>query len=89
MGYSLQGHKELNTTEQLSTFIYHPSIIYLSIYLPTYLPIYLSGFLWKTLTTTGGEKGFGERDQEERKREKIVSFTKATVEKACLLHLYS
>ena len=85
MGYSLQGHKELNTTEQLSTFIYHPSIIYLS----TYLPTYLSGFLWKTLTTTGGEKGFGEREQEERKREKIASFTKATVEKACLLHLYS
>ena len=86
MGYSLQGRKELNTTEQLSTFIYHLSSIY---YLPTYLPIYLSGFLWKTLTTTGGEKGLGEREQEEIKREKIASFTKVTVEKACLLHLYS
>ena len=86
MGYSLQGHKELNTTEQLSTFIYHlPSIYCLS----TYLPTYLSGFLWKTLTNTGGEKGIGEREQEERKREKIVSFTKIRIKKACLLHLYS
>lgn len=37
-GATVMGRKELNTTEQLSTFIiiYHPSIIYL----PTYLSIY-------------------------------------------------
>ena len=86
MGYSLQGHKELIMTEQLSTFIYHLSSIY---NLSIFLPIYLSGFLWKTLTNRGGEKGIGEREQEETKREKIVSFTKIRIEKACLLHLYS
>ena len=49
MGYSPWGHKELDTTEQLSTSIYpsiksYQSIHHLSIHhLPTYLPsIYLS-----------------------------------------------
>ena len=42
-GLQSRGSQRINTTEQLSTFIYHlSSVYYLSIYLPTYLFIRFS-----------------------------------------------